>query len=876
MKPIHWILPFFSLLLSLPAAAQSPQSITIDGDTPWLIMTDDFQQPPIQEAIRDAERDWYKVFRVPPVVFRGSIPSHWEGPVLVLGSLENTREVVAAEVPEGAEQHVVQLTEAGNNPAIAAVGQDTRGTIYAIYTFSERVLGIDPMYIFTDHVPERREQITVTAQDAYVSTTPTFEHRGWFINDEELHDGMHRDPLNGNVISMEWMDGILETLLRTKGNMIAPESAPFPDATVYDLCQRRDVIIAFHHILPLGLNMMHWPEDVPFSYITHKDILEDAWRKSALALADKKVAWTIGFRGNTDGAFWHGDPAAPKDDQGRADVISAAMHKQVEIIREIDPDATIIAALWNELGDLYNRGFLAVPEGVTKMFADDGRGYMRDKGDGSDLDPGDGLYYHVMMMMNTQNRSTELVPPSRIYKELRRYVERGATTYAINNVSGIRPAVMSVQAMNDFLWNAEPYLSVSPEVAEKAYLEDWYGKQFTPELAEELAALRLHYYQIPYMREEMPEPYHWRGARGEHLLHYMTHELLTKYSDAMIEGDDISGMDTLDMHLRKAAGPLVETEEFFPALWEATQALESKIPEDRKAFYQAHFTYQVAVHMYSARMLDHVVQGFNEYLQDRAPEAFARNLKLALADLEMALEEAHKAEYGQWETMFMHIRLMDMWRTRLLLKKAIAQIEGEPYTKAYRGVLNGSFWGSAQSYFEQAEGTYPYFYEHTGRGLEVLESGEPLPKPVYENEPVETEQINDLSFNTENAYEVVPGGLRAGAALWTDRGYTVGKIPAELEGATLIRTPMEDRANPNAEIIRFTAKEDGTVYVGIKDEIRTMPEWLESWELTGLSIYASNELLLYKKNFRAGETVALGSILGSGVSAMYSVAVTGE
>ena len=96
--------------------------------------------------------------------------------------------------------------------------------------------------------------------------------------------------------------------------------------------------------------MMNWPEGVPFSYITNKEILEDAWRKSALALADKKVAWIVGFRGETDGAFWKSDPAAPKDDQGRADLISAAMKKQTEIIREIDPDATIVAALWNELG----------------------------------------------------------------------------------------------------------------------------------------------------------------------------------------------------------------------------------------------------------------------------------------------------------------------------------------------------------------------------------------------------------------------------------------------------------------------------------------------------------------------------------------------
>ncbi|MDQ8195636.1 glycosyl hydrolase 115 family protein [Coraliomargarita sp. SDUM461004] len=720
---MKWIHFFMCVLVTTSLTAKSMDGLTINGDTPWVVTAADFENPAIQEAIRDAERDWYKVFGYPPVIFKNNTRSSWTGPVVIFGSVEHTSSLVDAQVPAGAEQHVLRLAQVKNNPGIAAIGGDTRGTIFAIYTFCEEVLGIDPMYVFTDSIPEKRTEVSFTSADEYISKKPTFENRGWFINDEELHDGMHRDPLGGNVISMEWMDKIIETLLRTKGNMLIPESSSYSDATVYDLCKRRDVIITFHHISPLGLNMMDWPKGLPFSYVTHKDILEDAWRKSAQALADKKVAWIVGFRGESDGAFWHSDPAAPKDDQGRADVIAAAMQKQTEIVREFDPDATIVAALWNELGRFYNDGILQIPDGVCKMFADDGRGYMRDKGDGSDLSPGDGLYYHVMMMMNTQNRTTEAVPPARIYNELRRYVERGATKYAIINVSGIRPAAMSVQAINDFLWDAEPYLSQPADKAMQAYLQQWYAKQFSPELAADLAALRLHYYDIPYLRENMPDPTRWRGARGEHLLQYLTQEVLKKYSNAIEKGEDIRNVSGFANQMKQTKGPLTETAEFFPALWRETKALESRIPVDRRNFYQAHFTYQVAVHMYGSRMLDQVVQGVDAYLVDQNPQVFANNLKLALAELEKILSEAHKAEYGIWDTMFMHVRLMDMWRTRLMLKETIARIEGSPYTSKYRGIMNGSFWGSAQDYMNNAEGVYPYFYKHTGRGLDVLENG---------------------------------------------------------------------------------------------------------------------------------------------------------
>ncbi|MBB3208674.1 hypothetical protein FHS27_004506 [Rhodopirellula rubra] len=708
------------------------QPILVDGDTPWLVMTADYENPAIQAAIRNAERDWYKVFGYPPVIFRDVTRRAWSGPVIAFGSAANTKHLFESNVPEGKEQFRLTTSEVKQNPAITVVGSDTRGTIFAIYTFCEEVLGVDPMYLFTDNQPAKCGAISLAADFDIVSSKPTFEYRGWFINDEELHDGMHRDPLGGNVISMEWMDKILETLLRCKGNMIAPESAPFSDASVYELCKRRDVVITFHHILPVGLNMMDWPKKVPFSFVDHKDILVDAWTKSAKVLADKKVAWTIGFRGESDGAFWNSDPSAPKDDAGRAAVIAEAMQTQTDIIRKIDPDATIIAALWNEQGRFYNDGLLKVPDGVCKMFADDGRGFMRDKGDGSDLDPGDGLYYHVMMMMNTQNRTTEGVPPARFYSELKRYVEKGATKYAIINVSGIRPAAMSVEAITDFLWDANPGLRSSPQEAMKEYLNDWYAKEFGPVLAPELTALRLHYYDIPYMREQMPIQGRWRGARGEHLIQYLTQELLKKYGKAIQNGEDLRAIRGFETQFQQAKEPLAETAGFFPSLWEQTKQLESKIPADRKDYYQAHFTYQVAVHMYSCRMLSMVNNAFDHYGQNRDALAFADEMELALEELEKLLEEAHRAEYGNWDTMFMHVRLMDMWRTRLLLKESIAMIQGEPCTSGYRGIMNGSFWGSAQAYMDHGDGVFPYFYRHSGRGLEVLENRNSI--PVVANE----------------------------------------------------------------------------------------------------------------------------------------------
>ena len=708
--------------------AHAQSNLTINGDIPWVVSEADYENMPIQRAIRDAERDWYKVFGYPPVVFHDKPASSWDGPVIIFGSEENTKHLIDGKVPEGKEQFRITTGQLKNNKAITAIGSDTRGTIYAIYTFSEKVLGIDPMYIFTDFVPEKKSEITLDDNFDIVSQKPTFEYRGWFINDEELHDGMHRDPLGGNVIAPEWLDKILETLLRCKCNMIIPESAPFPDATAYDLCKRRGVVITHHHVTPVGLNMMHWPHDVPFSFMTHKDILVDAWTKAVKAQADKEVVWVIGFRGESDGAFWNSDPAAPKTDEGRAKVIEEAMQTQTNIIRKYQPNATITAALWNEQSRFFNAGLLKVPEGVCKMFSDDGRGFMRDDG-GIHLEKGDGLYYHVMMQMNTQNRTTEAVPPARFYSELKRYVEKGATKYAIINVSGIRPAVMSVEAISDFLWDAEPALSQSPKESMKDYLDRWYSKEFGKDIGPKLADLRIHYYDIPYMREKMPVQGRWRGARAEALLQYLAQGLLTNLDDAVDKGKTISEVhedmknERRRISIDQAKEPLPETEEFFPSLWSQTLRLAEDVPADRQDFYQLHFTFQVAIHMYSSKMLATIVDAYEAFEKDNDVQTLAPQLKIALDYQELIMDEAHKAEYGQWQTMFMHVRLMDIWRTRLMLKQLIAKIEGKPYTSTRRCYNGGSFWGDAHEYMDHGDGTFPYFYKHTGEGLDYIEKG---------------------------------------------------------------------------------------------------------------------------------------------------------
>jgi len=102
------------MMLFAMSAAALASAITINGDTPWIVMEKDYENPAIQAAIRNAERDWYKVFGYPPVIFRNDTRRAWTGPVIVFGSVANTKSLIEAQVPEGREQHRLFIGQAKN------------------------------------------------------------------------------------------------------------------------------------------------------------------------------------------------------------------------------------------------------------------------------------------------------------------------------------------------------------------------------------------------------------------------------------------------------------------------------------------------------------------------------------------------------------------------------------------------------------------------------------------------------------------------------------------------------------------------------------------------------------------------------------------
>src|SRR6185437_11806535 len=143
---------------------------------------------PIQKAAQDLASDFQKVMGKKPCIITSQAEA---GPITILiGEQANIPEAMRNADLKAPESFSISVTSAsfGDKPSkvVLLTGPDMRGTMYAIYEFSQEYLGVDPMYYWTDHEPAHRASVEVPASLNKQFPAPLFKYRGFFINDEDL------------------------------------------------------------------------------------------------------------------------------------------------------------------------------------------------------------------------------------------------------------------------------------------------------------------------------------------------------------------------------------------------------------------------------------------------------------------------------------------------------------------------------------------------------------------------------------------------------------------------------------------------------------------------------------------------------------------
>lgn len=123
----------------------------------------------------------------------------------------------------------------------------------------------------------------------------------------------------------------------------------------------------------------------------------------------------------------------------------------------------------------------------------------------------------------------------------------------------------------------------------------------------------------------------------------------------------------------------------------------------------------------------------------------------------------------------------------------------------------------------------------------------------------------------------ISDGLKNGTLIFGDREFTYIDVPDSLVGAEIIQSACDSKNFTNI-LGTFKAGTDINVYIALDSRVATVPEWLNEWEKSGLSLKSSNavEFVLYRKKVKSGETVTLGVNGQSSGCVGYSVIVTDE
>lgn len=397
------------------------------------------------------------------------------------------------------------------------------GTIWGIYTFSEKILGVSPVHLWDGVSPEKRSRLDLTPFE--INDKPEgFGFRGIFINDEDLLTGWkisggRREidyPWYNDTVDTSVMDRVVETALRLRINLLIPASFldidnP-PEKALSDCVAKRGIYLSQHHIEPVGVSTFAFEKYLAkfnkkgeFSYIKNPELMEEIWRYYAEKWAQyDNLVWQIGLRGKIDRPVWEEEDPTQDELRRYAEFISGALSRQKEIIEEATEGKAkyFTSTLWMEGARLAKAGFLAIPEGAISVFADNGPNQMYandfyevERDSSRDY----GIYYHLQYFGLGPHLSP-LTGLDKLCYNLKLAYDKGDRAYIILNSSNIREFTFELGAYSQMTWRSEDF-------SKEKYLDE-YAERFGEQKEEVKSAIKAYYGAIAVLDTEFLDAHH--------------------------------------------------------------------------------------------------------------------------------------------------------------------------------------------------------------------------------------------------------------------------------------------------------------------------------------------------------------------------------
>ncbi len=483
------------------------QNRILDSDI--VLYTSLLPKDPEYKAIEALKRDIKKVLGKKSLV--KPLSTITSPGIIILNSKKDT----LLEPMRGWEAHRVYSHSLNGVEHIVLHGSDTRGTIYAIYTFSEKVLGVPPLWFFAGWAPEKKITIPLNLNLTYPS--PEVKYRGWFLNDMDLIAPWRKLSKENNEI---W----LETALRLKLNVIE-----WLDTDKYDffgefgvsptvkLIHSYGLVNTSHHHSPLGSSFEQWDAywrtvrkmNPPELLLKNQAQIEEFWRYKIeqIKKAGIPMVWVLGFRGAGDNPFWQTFKDAPRSAKERGQIITKMLARQKALVAEImGVPQEYRTILYNEVADLYHQNMIQPPVGpnVTLIFVaarrDHYPGKELQKFEDNSLDMNVG-YYMNLQFTSTGSHLAQAEGPWKMednFRYLRKKLAR-PVYFSIVNVGNIREHLLSLSAHAAMMWNFEKYNT-------DIFVLDFCRRYFGDDSAQTIARLYKEYFDAFWSQKKSDLP----------------------------------------------------------------------------------------------------------------------------------------------------------------------------------------------------------------------------------------------------------------------------------------------------------------------------------------------------------------------------------
>ncbi len=388
-----------------------------------------------------------------------------------------------------------------DDDSIIIAGSDMRGTIYGIYSLSEKI-GVSPWYWWAD-VPVRQYDHIKIENGTFTDGEPAVQYRGIFLNDEApCLTGWVKNTFGTDYGGHEFYAKVFELLLRLKANFMWPAmwgwSFYADDPENSRLAATMGIIMGTSHHEPMARNHQEWvrrrDEYGIWDYRTNRQVIDRFFTKGMERARDNEDLITIGMRGDGDTAMGgregHDDEYVPND-RDNMKLLENIISNQRKIIRKVTgkpaDQRPQVWALYKEVQRFYELG-LKVPDDVTILLSDDNWGDVRKLPDERERQRkgGWGMYYHVDYVGAPRNSKwLNVTPIQNLWEQMQLTYAYGVDKLWVLNVGDLKPMEYPISLFLDMAWN--------PSSFDASNLLDhtrgWCAVQFGEEQADEAARI---------------------------------------------------------------------------------------------------------------------------------------------------------------------------------------------------------------------------------------------------------------------------------------------------------------------------------------------------------------------------------------------------